>query len=84
MDLGKKAVDSWYSENKYFNFQGTNKDMAASTKACNYLNILILDIHILVNQLKCLIQNYLHNWFILNKNDPKYYDFYIIILKIIH
>lgn len=33
-DLGIKAVDSWYSEIEFFNFQGTNEDMIASTKAC--------------------------------------------------
>jgi len=35
-ELGVKAVDNWYSEIKYFDFQGTNDDMAASTKACNF------------------------------------------------
>jgi len=43
MDLGKKAVDSWYSENKYFNFQGTNKDMAASTKAFHFTQVIWSD-----------------------------------------
>lgn len=36
IELGVKAVDSWYSEIKFFNFQGSNDDMAASTKACNF------------------------------------------------
>lgn len=33
--LGVKAVDSWYSEAKYFDSQGTDDEMSASTKACN-------------------------------------------------
>lgn len=36
IELGVKAVDSWYSEIKFFDLQGTNDAMAASTKACNY------------------------------------------------
>lgn len=35
MELGTRAVDGWYSEIKYFNFKGTNNDMAASTNARN-------------------------------------------------
>lgn len=38
-DLGIKAVDKWYSEISNFNFQGTNHDMAASSKACNLLKL---------------------------------------------
>lgn len=42
IDLGIKAVDSWYSEIQYFDLQGTNKDMAASIKACNLFKIMLL------------------------------------------
>lgn len=42
-ELGVRAVDSWYNEIKFFNFQGTNKDMAASTKACKYDIILVIN-----------------------------------------
>lgn len=42
MDLGVKAVDNWYQEIKFFDFQETNKDMTASINACNlfyFINI---------------------------------------------
>lgn len=32
---GVDAVNSWYNEIKYFNFQGTEEEMIASKKACN-------------------------------------------------
>lgn len=34
-EVGVKAVDYWYSEVKYFNFQQTEREMSASKNACN-------------------------------------------------
>lgn len=42
-ELGVKAVDSWYSEIKFFNFQGSNDDMAASTKAFHFTQLIWKD-----------------------------------------
>lgn len=33
--LGNRAVDNWYSEIQYFDFQKTEEVMSDSTKACN-------------------------------------------------
>lgn len=42
-ELGIRAVDSWYDEIKYFNFQGTNDEMTASTKSRNFCTIFHYD-----------------------------------------
>jgi hypothetical protein len=46
-ELGVKAVDSWYSEIEFFDFQGTNTEMDASTKACNLFEISLVIIMLL-------------------------------------
>uniref|UniRef100_A0A2S2NHY7 Golgi-associated plant pathogenesis-related protein 1 n=1 Tax=Schizaphis graminum TaxID=13262 RepID=A0A2S2NHY7_SCHGA len=42
-ELGIKAVDSWYSEIKYFDFQGTNDEMAASSNAFHFTQLIWKD-----------------------------------------
>lgn len=37
-ELGVKAVDMWYSEIEFFDFEGTNTEMDNFTKACNFFN----------------------------------------------
>ncbi|XP_025411814.1 protein PRY1-like isoform X2 [Sipha flava] len=39
-ELGVKAVDSWYSEIEFFDFQGTNTEMDASTKAFHFTQLI--------------------------------------------
>lgn len=41
-DLGVKAVDNWYSEIQFFNFQGTDMEMDNSTEACNSLKVSLI------------------------------------------
>lgn len=33
--LGTKAVDAWYNEVKYFDFNASETKMSSSNKACN-------------------------------------------------
>ncbi|XP_025204884.1 Golgi-associated plant pathogenesis-related protein 1-like [Melanaphis sacchari] len=42
-ELGVKAVNSWYNEIKFFDFQGSEDDMAASKKAFHFTQVVWKD-----------------------------------------
>ncbi|XP_060866910.1 Golgi-associated plant pathogenesis-related protein 1-like isoform X1 [Metopolophium dirhodum] len=42
-ELGTKAVNSWYNEIKFFDFQGSNNDMAACTKSFHFTQLIWKD-----------------------------------------
>lgn len=41
-EVGVSAVDSWYSEIEFFDFQGTSAEMDSATRACNLIKISII------------------------------------------